>query len=57
MRTLRNRGRRGKYLRVCGEEPMAVEPALSEVEIPPRVRRRVSLSCDYITRIREFQGL
>ena len=46
-----------KYLRVCGEEHAQDSLTYAAQEIPPRVRRRASLSCDYITRIREFQGL
>ena len=46
-----------KYLRVCGEELRLHRFVLQRREIPPRVRRRDSLSCDYITRIREFRGL
>ena len=34
---------RWKYLRVCGEEPILMSLGMSDLEIPPRVRRRVFL--------------
>src|SRR5699024_1458865 len=47
----------GKYLRVCGEELIYRVCWRCSAEIPPRVRRRESPTCDYIIKKRENRPL
>ena len=49
-----------KYLRVCGEELGVASPVRSNLEIPPRVRRREFPTCGFTKKflqVREFRQI